>query len=747
MRALPARWRLIPAAVVAWAVAGVVVGFPESAAAVAGLAVVVAGCVTVAVLRVRLLGVVALACWAGVLVAGSVALAAPGREPVGLVEAAESGRSLELEVIVGGRAVEGRIPGVVVGTSAPVLVFGARDAPPIGSTISLRAGLQRTEAGEDVAFLAFPRDAIEIVADPPPLLAWAHGIRSGFLAASRNLADPGGSLLPGLAIGDTTRVPTTLDAAMKASSLSHLTAVSGANCAIVVGAALAVAAFLGAPTPVRVGVAAVTLLGFVVLVTPEPSVLRAAVMAGLALGAVALGRPTLGVPVLCAAVLVLLIADPWLARSYGFALSALATAGLLLLAGPLAGALTRVVPGWLATVLSIPLAAQLACQPVILLLDPALAFYGVPANLLAAPAAPLATVLGLVACLLGALAPPLGLAVAWLGWLPASWIAAVATLFAGLPGARGVWPAGAGGVTLLVLVEVAALVAVLGGGRPRRMARAVCVVAAVAYLGAVIGGGIVTRVTRPPDWQYAMCDVGQGDATLVRSGDAVALVDLGAEPAPLRACLDDLGIGRLDLVVLTHFDLDHVGGAEVVIGRTDRVLTGPPGESADERLLAAFGGAGARVESADRGDTGTLGALAWEVLWPPPRGATPGNEASVALRWSCTGSEPCLTAIMLGDLGEEAQSRMAGATPVGRVDVVKVSHHGSADQSARLYELLGATVGLLGVGADNDYGHPTESLLGTLAASGTTALRTDVDGLILVAPGGSAREVDVWTAR
>jgi competence protein ComEC len=70
-----------------------------------------------------------------------------------------------------------------------------------------------------------------------------------------------------------------------------------------------------------------------------------------------------------------------------------------------------------------------------------------------------------------------------------------------------------------------------------------------------------------------------------------------------------------------------------------------------------------------------------------------------------------------------------------------------ADQSERLYEQLGATVGLIGVGADNDYGHPAPTLLDLLAATGTTALRTDVDGLILLAPGDRPGEVDVWTAR
>lgn len=746
---MPGAWRLLSAVVVGWTVAGVGVGIPEVAPAIAGVAVLAAVAAVFVARRRRAFVLVAVAVAGAALVAGSISLAAPARTPDALVVAAREGRSLDLDIVVTGRAVDGRFDGVVAGTRAPVLVFGDRGGagPPIGATVTLRGGLGATAPGEDVAFLVYPRGDVETIAEPPPLLAWAHGIRSAFLESSRALPDPGGELLPGLAIGDTTRVTDGLDAAMKASSLSHLTAVSGANCAIVVGGMLALTALLGFPRPARLAVAVAALLGFVVLVTPEPSVLRAAVMAGLALGAVGLGRPSLGVPVLSAATLVLLAVDPWLARSYGFALSVLATAGLLLLSGPLAVALGRVLPAGLAAVVSVPLAAQLACQPVILLLDPSLAVYGVPANLLAAPAAPVATVLGLVACLLGALAPPLGLAVAWLAWLPSSWIAAVATLFAGLPGARGAWVVGLGGVVLLVAVEVALLVALLASGRPRGVARAVCVVALVAYAATAVGGAAVTRLTRPGEWQYAMCDVGQGDATLVRSGAALALVDLGADPAALRACLDDLGVGRLDLIVLTHFDLDHVGGADAVVGRVDRVLTGPPGEPADERLLAAFAAAGAVVERVERGDRGVLGGLSWEVLWPPPRGPDPGNDASVALRWSCGSQPSCLSSVMLGDLGAEAQARLGGAVHLRRVDVVKVSHHGSGDQSPALYARLDATVGLIGVGAGNDYGHPTESLLGILAASGTAALRTDLHGLILVAPAAQPGAVDVWTAR
>jgi competence protein ComEC len=145
-----------------------------------------------------------------------------------------------------------------------------------------------------------------------------------------------------------------------------------------------------------------------------------------------------------------------------------------------------------------------------------------------------------------------------------------------------------------------------------------------------------------------------------------------------------------------------------------------------------------------------LGELRWEVLWPrsPLAGVQPGNDASVTLRFRGAGScaSGCLRSIFLGDLGDEPQARMAAANRIGQVDVVKVAHHGSADQNENLYGKLHATVGLIGVGADNTYGHPTDRLLGILARGGTTATRTDLDGMILVSPRPDGT-MTVWTER
>jgi competence protein ComEC len=732
---------------------------------------IVAGCLSAAAIASLWLALrrrrnwpatIAVALIAAALAVTAVVAAADRREPDAVLAASEGSRSVPLEIAITGRPIDGRVEGTILaiddagGLSAPALLFGVPDDPlvahaRIGAVVTVTAGVQRADPGEDVAFLLFARDTATPLAEAPALLGAADGIRASFSRLASGLPGPGAGLLPGLAIGDTSAVTRQLDADMKVSSLSHLTAVSGANCAIIVGLAFSIAAGLGMPRLARVGTAAAALMGFVILVTPEPSVIRAAAMAGVALLSLVVSRPGRGIPLLCIAVIGLLVGDPWLARSYGFALSVLATAGLLVLAAPLARAFERWLPRWLALLVAVPLAAQLACQPVLLLLDPSLPLYGVLANVLAEPAAPLATVFGLVACLLAPIAAPVAGLVVWLAWIPASWIASVATFAAGLPGARSPWPTGALGIVLLVVLSIAAVVVLFGAGsaRVRAVARSLVVVALIGYLATLAGTRIVTDLSRPPDWQFALCDVGQGDANVIRSAGVIALVDTGPEPAPLAACLDELGIDRIQLLVLTHYDLDHVGGVDAVLGRVDRALIGPASDPGDARIAEALAAGGADVDPVSTGEHGMLGELSWQVLWPPPRGVEPGNAASITLDVRPAGAcaHGCLSGILLGDLGEESQLRLLAAAHLDPVDVVKVGHHGSADQAAALYEALRATVGLIGVGADNDYGHPSAELLGILAAVGTAAERSDTDGLVLVAPTDRPGEVSVWTER
>jgi competence protein ComEC len=786
--------RLVLPAVVAWVAAGTLTAMPAAApvitVAVWAVAVVLVG---LAVARYRAVVVVAAVCAvAAGIVCASVAARAPARQPEVLLDAAHDGRHVALTVTTAetlgveeravdtapgpaqvpysATAVSVRVGDRVVAVSTPVLVFGGRpDARTgIGATLEFGATLEAAAPEDDVGFLVFASGDARTIRGPPWALDWANGLRTSFSAASTALPGDGGRLLPGLAIGDTAAVGAQLDAAMKTTSLSHLTAVSGANCAVVIALIMLLGAAVGVPRGARIVASVLVLIGFVVLVTPQSSVVRAAVMAAIVLFATLAGRPVRGLPVLALAAIALLAIDPWLSRDYGFALSVLATGGLLLLSGPLTRLLARAMPFGVAAVLAIPLAAQLACQPVLVLLDPSIPLYGVVANALAEPAAPLATVIGLLGCLALPAVPWLGETLVAVAWLPASWIAAVATFFAALPAASLPWPEGLVGLLLLAILTTLGLVAVLGGGmlgggggggggrsgpgRGLRFGAAGIVLALLAgFTGATAGARVAQQLARPADWQIAACDIGQGDAVLVRSGGEVALIDTGPDPALLTRCLDELGIGRIDLLVLSHFDLDHVGGADAVLGRVDHAVVGPSGEASDDRLVAELARSGAVVDEVSRGDSGLLGELRYSVLWPRARldSIEPGNDASVVLAFEPVAEcmSGCLSSLFLGDLGERSQALMLAAGPISPVDVVKVSHHGSADQSERVYERAAATVGVIGVGVDNDYGHPTDRLLDLLAAQGTAVARTDLEGLVLLAPGGTAGEVRVWKER
>jgi competence protein ComEC len=767
----------IPVAV-AWLVGVLLIGVPSWAVVSAGVLWLAAGVATASALvsRRELLASVALTCALAALCSTSIAVQAEARQPAMLSDLADRHTQVDVRGATTSTVSADvdyfhaqlsslTVDGQVVPLRSPALVFRDRDwkkfsdadssGPDrdwgIGVEFSVTATLTVTEPGDGRAVLVFASEEAQWLADPAGSVGWANELRRTFAIAAQMLPGGGAELIGGLAIGDTSAVSPELDSAMKTSSLSHLTAVSGANCAIVVGLIMALGGRIGAHRIVRIVLSVLVLVAFVIVVTPDPSVLRAALMATLVLVALGIGRPIRGMAVLSLAATCLLVFDPWLSRNFAFALSVFATAGLLLFAEPLSQLLGRWLPRWLSLVVAVPLAAQLACQPVLLLLQPSLPTYGVLANVLAAPAAPVATVVGLAACVALTVYLPLGVGLMWIAWLPSAWVAAVATFFAAAPWARIPWWHGWVGVVLLTVITVLLLSALVIENQWRRRLLTMLVVMSTITGAVAAGLGVSAALSWPKEWQFAQCDVGQGDAVVVRNGARFALIDTGPDPERLDLCLSRLGVDRIDLLVLTHFDHDHVGGAEAVIGRAEVVLVGPTGSPQDGWLLDAFTAAGAQVLPAKTGDRGELGELRWNVLWPGERlaGIDPGNDASVIVeflpRSDC--EHQCLSSVFLGDLGESAQARLMGEHRLVRVDVVKVSHHGSADQYPPFYSVLAPTLGLVGVGADNGYGHPTTDTLDMLNDAGIAVARSDTDGLVLVSPGTRPGSVRVWSER
>lgn len=599
--------------------------------------------------------------------------------------------------------------------------------------------------------LADPKYSSNVAFDIP----WATDVRAHLVDTARTLPGSGNQLVPGLAVGDTTLVSDSLNADMKAVSLTHLVAVSGANCAVITAGVVAVVALCGGGRWIRTLAASASLALFVAIVGPQPSVIRASVMAVILLVSLSSGSPTRGVPLLALAVVALLLVDPTWSVNIGFTLSVLATGALLLLARPLEERLAIWMPRRLAAVIAVPLAAELVCQPVIATLTPGLPGFGIVANVLAAPAAPIATVAGLVAALVLPISQPVGTFLLWLEWLPAQWISRVASVTAHLPYARLFWPGGVLGVAASIVLSLS-VVGVLLAPRARRLSAFFLVLTLGVSTTSTVVTGALRHVGRPNDWVIAACDIGQGDALLLRPSSTTThtmLIDTGRDADKLRTCLDELGIDRIELLVLTHYDQDHVGAYEVVLGRVDHAIVGKPVDVSEMALSRDLELNGATVEYGHaglRGDLGSAGvgepAFLWRELWPvvghPDMQS--GNPGSLVIRADWAGEHP-FSALFLGDLGEDAQRALLSSTSIRPATVVKVAHHGSADQYDKLYGRVHARLGLVSVGADNGYGHPTNRALSILAASGTAVERTDTHGMVLVRQ--TDLGLEVWTER
>ncbi|MFD7991861.1 ComEC/Rec2 family competence protein [Streptomyces mexicanus] len=588
----------------------------------------------------------------------------------------------------------------------------------------------------------------------------AGRLRAGLRAATDDLPADARALLPGLVVGDTSRITPELDEAFKETDLAHTLAVSGSNLTILLALLLGppglaqraerrgLAPRLGLSLRATALLGGVLTVGFVVVCRPDPSVLRAAACGAVALLALATGRRRSLIPALATAVLLLVLYDPWLARSYGFLLSVLATAALLTLAPRWSAALRRRrVPARLAEALAAAAAAQVVCAPVVVVLSGRVSLVAVGCNLLAEVAVAPATVLGFAALAAAPLTMAVAKALAWCAGWPAGWLADVARAGAALPGAGVDWPGSWAGALLLAVVTVVAVPV----GR-RLLARPwLCGVCAVLLLLVVVQPPPLTRVITgwpPPGWRYAMCDVGQGDATVLAAGAGTGIVvDAGPDPKLVDHCLRALGISRIPLLVLTHFHADHVAGLPGVlrgrsVGAIETTGYGEPAEQAAfVRREAARRGIPLTVAAA--GEERRIGDLAWQVLWPPPRPSPDPdgpNDASVTLLVR----SGALRLLLLGDLEPPAQQellRSAGVARLVGVDVLKVAHHGSAHQSPELLRLVAPRLALISCGADNLYGHPAPGTVAALRAEGTAVLRTDRDGALAVTGAGHALRV------
>lgn len=578
-------------------------------------------------------------------------------------------------------------------------------------------------------------------------------MKGTFLANLSGVSPDSAALVAGLTIGDDTQLSPSALEDLKVVSLTHLSAVSGTNCAIVLAGAALLLNLLPIRRSIRLGLSFGVIFAYLGLVGPEPSVLRASVMVGVVLVGFLFGRRVPPLEALSLAVVVLLVFEPSLSLDFGFALSALATLGLLVLAPKIVEILQKIMPLWLAIVVSVSLSAQIACLPVLLILQPAIPVYSIAANVIAEPMVAPITVIGLVACLVSPIFPMVSSAICLVASMPASVILFVARKLADAPSALIRWIDGPIGIVIAIIL-VASMWAYLSSSKRVLKAASASIVALILLSFFAHSSSLAMKEGSFYAGSYSIvnCDVGQGDALVIRSQGKVAVIDVGREDPAIDSCLTGLGINKIDLLVLTHYDLDHVGGLvgavagrEVVTALVTPFVDDRPGADLTQETLESFG---VRMIKVEKGMKGKLGDYAWTVLAPSrdAKEAEDSNDASTSMYWE----SDQVALFTLADSGERAQLRMGSehrsflVSDFGsRLVVVKVAHHGSGDQAPEFYEAIGADLALISVGRDNSYGHPTRRTLDLLSLTGTRVLRTDEMGAIGLTETDSGVEVSI----
>jgi competence protein ComEC len=592
-----------------------------------------------------------------------------------------------------------------------------------------------------VAALAVAASEIEILAQPKRLFSITDQIRSSFrsLVPKSDL----GSLIPGLILGDTSLQSEEFTIAMRRVGFSHLTAVSGANFALVAGFVLWLMQYLIRSIRTRLIITAIVLILFIFLVRPTPSVLRAAVMTAVLLAARYRGDNSLGLPALGAAIGLLVLLDPFQAIDPGFALSVLATGGILFMAPHMSNWLAkRIKWSWLAEAIAIPISATLFCTPVVVALSGQLSLITVPANILASPVIGPITVIGFVAALFAAVLPNLSSLLLLFTYPMAGWIVWLCNFGASFAVLK--FSSTLFFIALLLIFTALFL---------KRKWRPLLLIAIL-----LLSHLTYTKISWPGSaWQIANCDVGQGDALVInlKKSDAI-VIDVGPEPSLIDNCLRRLGVKQISLLVLTHFHADHVAGLAGAIKNRDVkqvwITNNLQPTAAYESSINLLDKTTVRQVVA--GEQFQIADKKISVLWPEryqgsfaslPGDGSAINNSSIALLIKSTK----LSIFASGDLEPPVQELLTANPLLSPVDIYKVAHHGSAYQYLPMLDKIKPSVAVISVGDGNNYGHPSPELIGEFEKRGVKVLRTDKSGGIAIAAPNKIRVTgkDWWRIR
>ena len=604
--------------------------------------------------------------------------------------------------------------------------------------------------------LMFVRDAAQIVAleeDQGAFLFERAVIplrRSVRASIGRNLLGASRALLIGVLLGDRSGVPEDLEEAFEAAGVIHVLAVSGLHVGLVAGLLLGGIGLFSRSRGITVGIVLPALLLYALMAGLRPSVVRASLMFGLLLVARALERDTDAMNVLGVAALVILGISPQSLFDAGFQLSFAATLAIVALHRPIFRLLSHRSRGggtwwktWIALPVAVSLAAQLGTAPIVAYHFSRLAPSSLFANLAVVPMIGGIVALGLAAALFGPWLPGIATLFNATNWLLLQALMGTVRAVSSIPHASVHVPAPS---PLFLLLYASILMLGAVGGRSIRAQKAVLFLL-------LIGANIYVwkEIIEDHDrLEVIFLDVGQGDATFIEFPNGRTMLVDGGPRTPnfdagasiLEPFLRHRGIGRLDAILLTHPDSDHLGGLLHIVEEFDVRHILEPGQRRASPRLGRFldlvrerGIAHHRVAAGD--SLIGLGGAGGLILHPTPtfvaddgRAPRGSNNGSVVLRLKYRGVSVLLT----GDVEWETDAALLNWRDRLQCTILKAAHHGAGSSSTQAF-LRGTSpeIVVISVGEYNPFGHPDHRVLARCAQADATVYRTDRQGAIMLA--------------
>lgn len=531
--------------------------------------------------------------------------------------------------------------------------------------------------------------------------------------------------------------------AMQETGLAHLFAVSGLHCAFLV---TLLALLISRRQRLLCAVTIPLLLFYMVMVGMSPSVVRACIMQIFLLIAPLFRRGSDPLTSLAAALLVILLCNPFAAASVSLQLSFSATLGMVLLSPRLYKLLTGWYKGkcrplraalcFVAANLSATLSAVVFTAPLTAWYFRIFVLVAPLSSLLAVPAAGWSFMAAFVTVLLGFVWLPLASLLGWISWALVRYILWIAN---GMMSWRyhAVYFTNPYLIYWLLFLYAAFIgcAATPDGKRKYLLASALSVLTLTAAIW-------VNR----QDYQYGVLtaltlDVGQGESVILTSGGETALVDCGSsnsykDPGGLAAdTLHSMGVRELSAVVVTHYHADHTNGLYEVLRRIPvQTIYLPDIEDeygVRERLVSLAEEKGAQVTYVTKETADTLGDTIL-TIYPPVQSGGDLNELGLTALASAGDFDLLIT----GDMSGSTEKKLVETYALPDIEVLVVSHHGSRYSSnIRFLKAVTPEAAVISVG-DNNYGHPSEETLQRLLAIGADIWRTDQQGTIRITVNG-----------